>query len=47
MIFPDPLPFRNYNGCVGLQDKGSISVVHVICIVLCGIEREEVEKKLE
>ena len=30
-IFPDPLPFRNYYGCVGLQVKGSISVEHVIC----------------
>ncbi len=29
-IFPDPVPFRNGYGCVGLQDKGSISVVHVM-----------------
>ena len=36
-IFPDPVPFPNDYGCVGLQDKGSICVVHVIrgwhCIV--------------
>ena len=30
-IFPGPLPFRNDHGCVGRRDKGSISVVHVIC----------------
>ena len=24
-IFPDPVPFPNDYGCVGLQDKGSIS----------------------
>ena len=37
-------------GCGGLHDKGSIPVMHVIClydIVLCGTRREEVEKKLE
>ena len=34
-IFPDPVPFRNGYGCVGLQDKGSISVAHVICGLHC------------
>ena len=34
-IFPDPVHFRNVYGCVGLQDKGPISVVHVICGCHC------------
>ena len=34
MIFPEPLPFRHDYGCVGLRDKGSISVVHVMLMTL-------------
>ena len=33
-IFPEPLPFRHDYGCVGLRDKGSISVVHVMLMTL-------------
>ena len=32
--FPDPVLFRNDYGCVGLQDKGSISVGHFIYIYI-------------
>ena len=30
-IFPDPVPFPNDYACIGLQEKGPISVLHVIC----------------
>ena len=41
-IFPEPLPFRNDYGCVGLRGNGSISVVHVICyMTLYCVEAEE------
>ena len=48
-IFPDPVPFRNGYGCVGLQDKGSISVVHVICGLHCIVchQKRGGGKKLE
>ena len=35
MIFPEPLPFRHDYVCVGLRDKGSIPVVHVVCWCPC------------
>ena len=53
-IFPDPVPFRHDYGCVGLPDKGTISVVHVICGWHCivwhqtiggGKETRRVEKR--
>ena len=31
VISSEPLPFSNHYGCVGLRDKGYISMVHVIC----------------
>ena len=30
-IFPEPFPFHNDYGCVGLRDTESIPVVNVIC----------------